>query len=166
MEDDEGNVYVLQVRRGGGAPLQRGRPFQPNKPRAPITGGARRYFPRATGTNLPAASQATTTPEGVNYSGPSYDFTSDEVGHLYEEGYELEGGVLVISNGEGRRPSYFSPAKLNVVTNECMRCGLPGHRAFGALAAKCPLKDVPMTSTPCPACGKGGHLASNCPKNA
>jgi hypothetical protein len=56
-----------------------------------------------------------------------------------------------------------SPIRLNVSRDDCLKCGLRGHRAFGPDAQKCPLRAYELTEDPCSYCDKGGHLARNCP---
>lgn len=58
----------------------------------------------------------------------------------------------------------ITAAMVGVSPDECMRCGLKGHRAFGSDSKTCPLRDEYVTSQPCAACKKGGHLAARCPR--
>ena len=53
---------------------------------------------------------------------------------------------------------------LNVQPDECAKCGLPGHRAFGEDGKKCPLRSKRLEMKACSACHKGGHLAADCPR--
>lgn len=57
----------------------------------------------------------------------------------------------------------ITPAMVGVNNDECMRCGLRGHRAFGPDSKACPLRDDYIVQSPCSHCHKGGHLATRCP---
>jgi hypothetical protein len=58
----------------------------------------------------------------------------------------------------------ITPLMLNVQKDECMKCGQPGHRAFGDSSKSCFLRDAMLTDKPCPTCNKGGHLKQDCPR--
>lgn len=96
---------------------------------------------------------------------PPYEFTPDELQAITDEGYSVANGVLLVQAGAGRGFIRYDPRRLCVNFDECMKCGQKGHRAFGGDGTQCPLNNFPLTTVPCPACNKGGHLASNCPKN-
>jgi hypothetical protein len=67
------------------------------------------------------------------------------------------------SNGRFKR-TRVSASAVNVTMNECLKCGMSGHYAFGPSAATCPLAKQPLLQTPCASCKKGGHLPAHCPQ--
>jgi hypothetical protein len=80
----------------------------------------------------------------------------DRPAESYDDGSE-EGQILAISRER------VTPQMVGVNSDECLRCGLRGHRAFGPDAKACPLREEYLVSTPCSSCHRGGHLASRCP---
>lgn len=82
--------------------------------------------------------------------------TSDDE-HTYDPNTNEASNVLFIRRGT------INPQMVNVGRNDCLRCGLPGHRAFGESRKQCPLRAEEVTDKPCPFCKKGGHLANKCP---
>ena len=54
-------------------------------------------------------------------------------------------------------------ARYNVAPDECLMCGLRGHRFDDPNGRRlCPYIGYQMTSGPCPACGKGAHPPQAC----
>jgi len=69
-----------------------------------------------------------------------------------------------VQNGRSGKYTPVNPGKLNVGQNECLRCGMPGHFAYGTNKELCPLKTAPITAVACSKCRKGGHIPALCPR--
>lgn len=97
-----------------------------------------------------------------------YAYEDDEIDAFEDAGIEVAGAILFVpaGNGNGRDFIKVDPKELNVTPDQCLKCGLTGHRAFGKLSANCPLKNQPMVTKPCPLCKRGGHVAATCPKRS
>ena len=80
--------------------------------------------------------------------------------HYLETAEEEEYGEILVlrTGGPPRRVPY---ANLNVEPDECARCGLKGHKAIAEIQ-KCPMREFPLQTKPCPKCNKGGHEAKHC----
>ena len=72
--------------------------------------------------------------------------------------------ICFIKSPSGNKYQRITASDLNVEKNECWRCGLTGHFAFGRDRDKCPLNKQPITNTACSYCKKGGHIPQVCPK--
>lgn len=94
-----------------------------------------------------------------------YAFGEDEILDAHTHGFACDGQNLILHVGDKTRNVRISPAKLNVEPDECMKCGLKGHRAFGDTSDKCPLKEYPLRDFKCFTCSKGGHIPTHCPAN-
>lgn len=95
-----------------------------------------------------------------------YEYSDDELNALDAAGIDIVGSILYVPAYNGAKKEFIrvSPRELKVTPDLCMKCGLPGHRAFGPQSEKCPLKNQPLVTKPCSFCGKGGHLPNLCPK--
>lgn len=94
-----------------------------------------------------------------------YYFDEEELQAMDLADIDVAGSCLYIPAGNGDRQNFIKvdPKALHVSPHECLKCGKPGHRAFGPQNIKCPLRNQPMITKPCPACNKGGHVAAVCP---
>ena len=75
-----------------------------------------------------------------------------------------EDAIYVYYTAESDRPvkKKINSKDLNVGLDECWKCGLKGHFAFGSSGHACPLRDHDIEDTPCSRCCKGGHKAEFC----
>jgi len=142
----------------------RKRPEQKDKEFRRPEAGPRRYNQkRGDGRNAPFKQRIFQVTGDDGQSDSEYEFGDDEIEAMEEAGIEVVGQCLLIPAGD-QMVLRIRPGDLNVKFDECLRCGKTGHRAFGGSnVEKCPLKNLPITTTPCPACRKGGHMAKNCP---
>lgn len=99
-------------------------------------------------------------------SDEEFGFSEDELTEMDQVGIEVIGEVMLMPAYNGNKKGYMkvSPKDLNVTPKQCLRCGLTGHRAFGASSKDCPLKNQPLVAKPCNLCGTGGHIPAACPK--
>ena len=91
--------------------------------------------------------------------------TEEDMVGMAIEGINYVQGVYFIPQGDAKRPfARVTPAQLNIHDpNQCLKCGLQGHRAFGQGSDKCPLQGEPLMPNPCYNCGTGGHSSLKCP---
>ncbi len=75
-----------------------------------------------------------------------------------------EDAVYVYYATEEDRPhrKKISSSDLNTGPNECWKCGLQGHFAFGESRKACPMRNYDLELELCPQCKKGGHKPENC----
>lgn len=95
-----------------------------------------------------------------------YGYGEDEIQSMAEADIEVYGSCLLVQTGKGNGQSFqkIDPRKMNVTPDQCIKCGISGHRAYGALADRCPLKNQPLVATVCSFCNKGAHMSTQCPR--
>lgn len=159
----DGNILRIFRRPGfsGTRPYQsRGGRFQ------------RRSFPYANrrgGGQLPPFNYP---PKGIrqvsDQTEGEYGYEEDELQDLERADVDVVGSCLYIPAGRGNGKDYIKvdPRELNVTPDQCLKCGLTGHRAFGRQSEKCPLKNQPIVTKPCSLCNKGAHVAAVCPRKS
>lgn len=78
--------------------------------------------------------------------------------------YEQSGDTIIYRVQEdGQQKRYkITPRDVNVGRDECMKCGLKGHRCFGNSSKLCSMEKFILQHEACPKCKKGGHLAKEC----
>lgn len=89
---------------------------------------------------------------------------SDGTSQIFVEDACGSGGTILLVNQNGGPPRQMRLdwKSLGVTSDECVKCGLEGHRAFGEGNTKCPLRAHKIEQKPCERCGKGGHLPEVC----
>ena len=89
---------------------------------------------------------------------------SDRESSYEQEIWDQDAQICFVRNNFKKKYQKVQASDLNVTKDECWRCGLTGHFAFGKSRGKCPLSKQPITTTPCTNCNKGGHVAQICPR--
>ena len=120
--------------------------------------------PRPTATTAPAAARRIV---GGVETGDGYievGDISDEPSQIFIDDVSGTGGTVLFigKDGEPPRQMRLDWKSLGVTADECAKCGLEGHRAFGEENAKCPLRANRIERKACERCGKGGHLPEVC----
>ena len=78
------------------------------------------------------------------------DFDSDEM-------------ILTVYNNNTNKPEMrMNLGVLNVMPDECAKCGKKGHRAYDDTSQQCPLRFKKLQMRACTKCKKGGHLPADC----
>ena len=70
--------------------------------------------------------------------------------------------IYYVADADRPERKKISSKDLNVGLDECWKCGLKGHFAFGSSGRACPLREHDIEGTPCSRCKKGGHKAEYC----
>ena len=102
--------------------------------------------------------------EQQSQSQDSSSSSSDNESSYEKEIWDQDAQICLVRNNFKRKYQRVQASDLNVTKDECWRCGLTGHFAFGKSRGKCPLNKQPITTTPCTNCNKGGHVAQICPR--
>lgn len=95
-----------------------------------------------------------------------YAYEDEELQSMAEADIEVYGSCLLVQNGKGNGQTFnkIDPRKLNVTPDQCLKCGISGHRAYGPTSDKCPLRNQPLVATACSFCNKGAHISTQCPR--